>query len=90
MIGSVDQWPVWSSIHKSCPGYCDSIQMAKGDGMQLSIQSCRITDTTLVAQRVKNLPAMPGSIPRSGRFSGEENGNLFQYPCLENSMDRGA
>ena len=67
-----------------------TIQMAKDDGIQLSIQSCRITDTTLVAQRVKNLPAMPGSIPRSGRFSGEENGNLFQYPCLENSMDRGA
>ena len=58
MIGSVDQWPVWSSIHKSCPGYCDSIQMAKGDGMQLSIQSCRITDTTLVAQMEKNPPTM--------------------------------
>ena len=90
MTGSVDKWPVWSSIHNSCPGYCDSIQMAKDDSIQLSIQSCRIMDTTLVAQMVKNLPAMPGSIPRSGRFSGEENGNLFQYPCLENSMDRGA
>ena len=26
----------------------------------------------------------------SGRSSGEEIGNLFQYSCLENSMDRGA
>ena len=32
----------------------------------------------------------PGSIPRSERFPGEGNGNLFQYSCLENSMDREA
>ena len=31
-----------------------------------------------------------GSIPGSGRFPGERNGNLLHYPCLENSMDRGA
>ena len=31
-----------------------------------------------------------GSIPRSGRFPGEGNGNPLQYSCLENSMDRGA
>jgi len=31
----------------------------------------------------------PGSIPGSGRSSGEGNGNPFQYPCLENPMDRG-
>ena len=30
----------------------------------------------------------PGSVPGSGR-SGEGNGNLFQYSCLENPMDRG-
>ena len=32
----------------------------------------------------------PGSIPGLGRSPGEENGNPFQYSCLENSMDRGA
>ena len=31
-----------------------------------------------------------GSIPESGRSPGEGNGNLPQYSCLENSMDRGA
>ena len=31
-----------------------------------------------------------GSIPGSGRSLGEANGYLFQYSCLENSMDRGA
>ena len=45
---------------------------------------------------VKNLPANAGDtrdaslIPRLGRFSGVGNGNLLQYSCLENSMDRGA
>ena len=32
----------------------------------------------------------PGSIPGSGRSSGEGNGYPIQYSCLENSMDRGA
>ena len=31
-----------------------------------------------------------GSIPRSGRSSGEGNGNPLQYSCKENTMDRGA
>ena len=45
---------------------------------------------------VKNLPANAGDtedvglIPRSGRYPGGVNGNLFQYCGLGNSMDRGA
>ena len=31
-----------------------------------------------------------GSIPGSGRSHGGGYGNPLQYPCLENSMDRGA
>ena len=31
-----------------------------------------------------------GLIPGSGRSSGEGNGNLLQYSCLENPMDGGA
>ena len=31
-----------------------------------------------------------GLIPGLGRSPGEGNGNPFQYPCLENPMDRGA
>ena len=30
-----------------------------------------------------------GLIPGWGRFPGEGNGNPLQYPCLENSVDRG-
>ena len=29
-------------------------------------------------------------IPGLGRSTGEGNGNLLQYSCLENSMDSGA
>ena len=45
---------------------------------------------------LKNLDASagelrdPGSIPGSGRWPGGGHGNLLQYSCLENSMDRGA
>ena len=41
---------------------------------------------------VKNLPASAGdmgSIPGLGRSPGEGHGNLFQYSCLENPMNRG-
>ena len=31
-----------------------------------------------------------GSIPGSGRSSGEGNGNPLQYSCLGNTRDRGA
>ena len=31
-----------------------------------------------------------GSVPGLGRFPGEGNGNLLQFSCLGNPMDRGA
>ena len=49
-----------------------------------------------VALVVKNSPANAGdlrdvgSIPRSERFPGGEQGNPLQYSCLGNPMDRGA
>ena len=42
---------------------------------------------------IKNPPANAGdmgSIPTLGRAPVEENGSPFQYPCLEDSMDREA
>ena len=45
---------------------------------------------------VKKPPAIAGDardgglIPGSGKSPGVGNGNLLQYSCLENSMDRGA
>ena len=34
-------------------------------------------------------PGNGGSIPGSGGYSGGGHGNLLQYCCLENPMDRG-
>ena len=31
-----------------------------------------------------------GSMPGSGRFPGDRNGNPLQYSCLENPVDGGA
>ena len=48
-----------------------------------------------MAQWFKNLPDNAGDIrgvgliPGSGRSPGGEHGNLLQYSCLENPMDRG-
>ena len=42
---------------------------------------------------IKNLPARTGDmglIPRLGRSPGAGNGNLLQYSCLGNPMNRGA
>ena len=45
---------------------------------------------------VKNLPANAGttgdagSVPGLGRSPGGQHGNLLQYSCQENPMDRGA
>ena len=42
---------------------------------------------------VKNLPTNAGDVglaPGSGRSPEGGNGNLLQYSCLENSMDREA
>ena len=43
---------------------------------------------SLVAQTARNAGA-PRSIHGSERSPGEGNGNLLQYSCLENPMDRG-
>ena len=49
----------------------------------------------LASTVVKNSPANaadtrdPGSIPGLGRSPGQGKGNLLQYSCLEDPMDRG-
>ena len=55
-----------------------------------------MTWASQVALVVKYLPANAGDItdagliPGSGRNPGGRNGNLLQYSCLLNPMDRGA
>ena len=57
----------------------------------LVCQTCEMA--SIVAQMVKAFACNtgdPGSIPGLRRSPEEGNGNPLQYPCLENSMDRGA
>ena len=59
----------------------------------LTGESNRYIRASLVAQPVKNWPAMQETQVRSmgwGRSPGEGNGNPLQYSCLENFMARGA
>ena len=54
---------------------------------------CEVKWASLVAQRLKHLPAMQETWVRSlGQEDspGEGNGNPLQYSCLENSMDEGS
>ena len=64
-----------------------------GEGIDYPLQ---YSLASLIAQMVKNLPAMRetwvlslGLIPGLGRSPGEGHGNPLQYSCLENPMDRG-
>ena len=59
----------------------------------IHLESCKASEGFPGGSEVK-APACNagdlGSIPGSGRFPGEGNGNPLQYSCLENPMDRGA
>ena len=60
---------------------------------ELSVKTNLDLDASLVAQRLKHLPAMQESWVRSLSWEdplAEGNGNPLQYSCLENPMGRGA
>ena len=84
------------AIVRTGHGKTDRFQIGKGVHQGCILSPCLFNLGFLVAQRLKHLPASAcnagdlGSIPGSGRSPGEENGNPFQYSCLENPMDRGA
>ena len=59
-------------------------------GHHSAIDKNQLQGASLVAQLVKNLPAVQETRVRSlgqGRSPGERNGNPLQYSCLENLMD---
>ena len=56
-------------------GITNSVDMSLGNGSEVKASASNAGDL--------------GSIPGLGR-SGEGNGNLLQYSCLENPIDRGA
>ena len=61
----------------------------KGNGFFMAVgNTVASLMTSLVAHACRT--GDRGSVPRSGRSSGEGNGNPLQYSCLDNPMDRGA
>ena len=69
---------------------CRYVQVCASSDWSYAVCKSR---ASLVAQRVKRLPAMwedLGLIPGSGRASEEGNGSPLQCPCPENPKDGGA
>ena len=64
-------------------------------GPNLGTKLLPLLEASQMALVVKNPPANAGDIrdvgwiPGLGKYPGEGHGNLLQYPCLENPMDRG-
>ena len=84
----MDRGAWWASVHR------DAKSQTQLSQTQFSTHvSIKLSQVVLV---LKNLPANAGDIrdvgliPGSGRSPGVRNGNMLQYSCLENSMDRGA
>ena len=78
-----------STCNVGDPGLIPRLGRSPGEGIGYPLQ---YSWASLVAQPVKNLPAMwetcnVGSIPGLGRSPGEGKGYPLQYSGLENSMD---
>ena len=72
-----------STYNEGDPGSIPGSGRSTGEGIGYPLQYCW---ASLVAQLVKNLPAM-WVIPGLGRSPGERKGYPLQYSGLENSMD---
>ena len=59
--------------------------------LRTSPEALAVKNCLAMQETQKMLVQSPGPEDRwSGRSPGGENGNPFQYSCLENPMDRGA
>ena len=80
----------WCCVHTQC--FCPLLPtntFGKDNlFLHLNKERARILDGSAGKESACNA-GDPGSIPGSGKFPGERNGNLLQYSCLGNSMDRG-
>ena len=88
-------WATWQMLFWFvCPPICQTYLKMYNSHFEINhyLSAALIPGGTMV----KNLPANAGDtrdeglIPGLGRSPGVGNSSLFQYSCLENSMDRGA
>ena len=59
-----------------------------GQSAGVSALASVLPSVSLVAQTIKNLPAMQGLVTGLGRSPGKGNGNPLQYSCLENPHEQ--
>ena len=74
-----------STCNAEDPGSIPGLGSSPGEGIGYPLQ---YSWASLVAQTVKNLPAIArdlGSIPGLGRSPRGAHGNPLQYSCLENT-----
>ena len=69
-----------SACNAGDPGLIPGSGRSTGEGIGYPLQ---YSQASLVAQSVKNSPAIQGR-PGLGRSPGRGHGNPLQYPCLEN------
>ena len=83
----MDRGTLWAKVHRVTKSWT---RLSNWTELKRSVWDW------IVVLVVKNLPANTGdirkisSIPVSGRSPGGGHGNLLQYSCLENPMDRRA
>ena len=83
----------FSSVAQSCPTLWPLTKSLEFNYMgRLEVRQCPCLgfSCSSVGKESACNAGDPGSIPGLGRSPGEGNGNPFQYPFLENLMDRGA
>ena len=79
-----DNLTIFKPQYKGLQGDRDGEKAVRTPTKQLTMEKKK--------KKHKNLPASAkdtGLILHLGKSLGEGNGNLLQYPCLENPMDRG-
>ena len=89
MFSKEDEQQMTNRQMKRCSTALIIMEMKINTAVKYHLTSVRMA---MVAQPVKNLPAMQEIWVRFlGRENspGEGNGNPLQYSCLENPMDRG-
>ena len=79
-------WRTWQPTPVFLPGE----SQGRGSLVGCRLWGCTESDTTEQLSSSSSVCICQGSIPGSGRSSGEGNGNSLQYSCLENLTDREA
>ena len=76
----------WAAVYRVAQSRTRLKQLSSSQDLGTSQMALAVKNMLNNVEGVRNA----GSIPGSARFLGGGLGNLFQYSCLKNPMDRGA